>query len=180
MTNLLDLQSQLASNEVEVINAENDVALAVLRLKQYLQIPAEEEFDIVTPEFERDNYEFVTLGIGEVFKQAESIQPEVKSADLRIESAEMGIKVAKSAHVPRISLQGQYTTNYSDQRSTPTGETETVIQDLGTIGYVLNDPSQLVNAFPLINEVPIREGLVDVLVFHGYEVEAVESGEEPA
>jgi outer membrane protein len=69
----------------------------------------------------------------------------------------MGIKVAKSAHVPRISLQGQYTTNYSDQNNSPTGETETVIQDLGTIGYVLNDPTQLVNAFPLINEVPIRE-----------------------
>ncbi len=28
------------------------------------------------------------------------------------------------------------------------------------------------------DEAPIREGLVDVLVYHGYEVEAVESGEE--
>ena len=155
-TNLLDLQSQLASNEVDVITSENDVNIAILRLKQYLQIPAEEDFDIVTPEFERDSYEFVSLGVGEVFKQAESIQPEVKSADLRIESAEMGIKVAKSAHVPRIFLNGQYTTNYSDQRQTPTGETETRIQEFEyPIGYLANDPSQQVEAYPLVTQVPI-------------------------
>jgi outer membrane protein len=51
ITNLLDLQSQVAGNEVDVINAENDVNLAVLQLKQFLQIPAEEPFDIVTPGF---------------------------------------------------------------------------------------------------------------------------------
>ena len=157
MTNLLDLKSQLASNEVEVITSENDVNIAILRLKQYLQIPAEEEFDIVTPDFETDNYEFVTLGVGEVFKQAESIQPEVKSADLRIESAEMGIKVAKSAHIPRISLQGQYTTNYSDQNNAPTGETETVIQNPVPIGFLQSDPTQIVNSIPFTSEIPIRE-----------------------
>lgn len=156
-TNLLDLQSQLAGNEVDVINAENNVNLAILRLKQYLQIPAENEFDIETPEFDRDNYEFVSYGVGEVYKQAEAIQPEIKSADLRIESAEIGIKVAKSSHLPNIGLQGQYTTNYSDQNRTPTGEMQTIIQDLGTIGYLANDPTQFVNAFPIISDVALRE-----------------------
>lgn len=156
-TNLLDLQSQLASNEVEVINAENDVNLAILQLKQYLQIPAEDQFDIVTPEFDAENLSFVELGVGEVYEKALSIQPEIKSADLSIESAEIGIKIAKSAHVPNIGLQGQFTTNYSDQNNAPTGEFETVEQDLGTVGYLLNDPSQLVNAFPITSEVPIRE-----------------------
>ena len=156
MTNLLDRQSQLASNEVDVITSENDVNIAILRLKQYLQIPAEEEFDIVTPDFDRDSYEFVSLGVGEVFKQAESIQPEVKSADLRIESAEMGIKVAKSAHVPSISLQGQYTTNYSNQSYTPTGETETIFRDPFPIGSLQSDPTQIVNSLPFTTNA-IRE-----------------------
>ncbi|MCK5471512.1 MAG: TolC family protein [Cyclobacteriaceae bacterium] len=155
-TNLLDLQSQLASNEVEVINAENDVNLAILQLKQYLQIQAEEEFDIVTPEFDKDNYEFVPFSVGEVYKQAESIQPEVKSADLRIESAEIGEKIAQGAHVPTVGLQGQFFTNFSDQNSVPTGDTERIVQDLGTVGYLKDDPTQLVNGI-LIQDRQIRE-----------------------
>jgi outer membrane protein len=156
-TNLLDLQSQVASNEVDVIRSENDVNLAVLRLKQYLQIPSEENFDIVTPEFDRDSYEFVPYGVGEVYTQAESIQPEVKSADLRIESAKIGIRVAKSAHVPNIGLQGQYTTNYSDQNNSPTGEFQTIDHESPPIGFLQNAPSQLVNSIPFTSERPIRE-----------------------
>jgi len=156
-TNLLDLQSQLASNEVEVINAENDVNLAILTLKQYLQISAEEPFDIVTPEFETTNYEFVPLSVGEVYKQAEAIQPEIKASDIRIESAEMGEKIARGAHIPTLGLQGQFFTNFSDQNRVPTGDIQTIVRDPGTIGYLRDDVSQLVNAFPIITEVPIRD-----------------------
>ena len=100
-TNLLDLQSQLASNEVDIISAENNANIAVLQLKQYLQIPAEEQFDIVTPEFEKDKYDFVPYSVGEVYTQAESIQPEIKSADLKIESAELGVEIAKADLIPQ-------------------------------------------------------------------------------
>jgi outer membrane protein len=157
ISNLLDLQSQVASNEVDVINAENNVNLAILQLKQFLQIPAEEPFEIFTPDFDADNYQFPTVSVGEVFNQALQTQPEIKSAELQIESAQLGTKIAQSDHVPRISLQGQFFTNFSDQNLAPTGETEEVTQDLGVIGYLNSDPSQLVSAFPIVNEVPIRE-----------------------
>lgn len=143
MTNLLDLQSQVASNEVEVINAENNVALAMLQLKQYLQIPAEEDFDIVTPEFDRDRYEFVPYSVGEVYSQAEKIQPEIKSADLRIESAELGVKVAQGARIPNLFLQGQFFTNYSDQNRRFTGF-ELVPDETTPIGYLQSDPTEIV------------------------------------
>lgn len=143
MTNLLDFQSQLASNEVELINAENDVALAILRLKQYLQIPAEEAFDIETPEFDKDNYGFVEYSVSEVFRQAESIQPEIKSADLKIASADMGIKVAKGAHIPQIGIGGNFFTNYSDQNRKFLGR-DIILDEYTPIGYVLNDPTQIV------------------------------------
>ena len=157
MTNLLDLQSQVAGNEVDVINAENDVNLAILRLKQFLQIAAEEPFDIVTPEFDKENYDFVTLSVGEVYSVAEQTQPEIKSADIQIESAQLGVKIAQSDHIPQIGLQGQYNTNFSDQYSVPTGEFEESIQDLGTIGYLNSDPTQTVSAYPIISQVPVRD-----------------------
>ncbi len=156
-TNLLDLKAQVATNEVDVITAENDVAVAVLNLKQFLQIPAEEAFDIETPNLEDANYGSIENSSGEIFKLAELTQPEIKSADLRIESAEMGIKIAQSAYVPSVTLQGQFGTSYSDQNLVPTGDTQTIINDPGEIGYLVNDPSQLVNGNPTTLEVPIRE-----------------------
>ena len=156
ITNLLDLKSQVASNEVEVINAENNVNISILNLKQYLQIPAEEAFDIETPVFEKDNYEFPAFSVGEVYKQSESIQPEIKAADLRIQSAEFGTRIAKGANYPQIGLQGQFTTNYSDQYQLPTGEYESreTLPSL-PFGYLASDPSQIVYNYPIIQEVPI-------------------------
>ena len=143
ITNLLDLQSQVASNEVEVINAENNEAQAVLQLKQYLQIPYEEDFDIETPEFDQEDYGFVEYSVGEVFRQAESTQPEVKSADLKIQSADMGIKIAKGAHIPQIGIGGNFFTNYSDQNRKFLGR-DLIPDEYTPIGYVLNDPTQIV------------------------------------
>jgi outer membrane protein len=137
ITNLLDLQSQVAGNEVDVINAENDVNLAVLQLKQFLQIPAEEPFDIVTPDFSASNYAFVTMSVGEVFETAEQTQPEIKSADIQIESAQMGVKIARSDHIPQVGLQGQFFTNYSDQNKEFTGAEE-IPGQFNPIGFVLN------------------------------------------
>jgi outer membrane protein len=137
ITNLLDLQSQVAGNEVDVINAENDVNLAVLQLKQFLQIPAEEPFDIVTPDFSASNYAFVTMSVGEVFETAVQTQPEIKSADIQIESAQMGVKIARSDHIPQVGLQGQFFTNYSDQNKEFTGAEE-IPGQFNPIGFVLN------------------------------------------
>ncbi len=157
ITNKLDLLSQVASNEVNLINAENDANLAMLTLKQFLQIPFEDPFDIVTPEFEQVDFEMVAPSANAVFLKALENQPDIKSANLRMQSADMGIKIAQSDHIPSIFLQGQFFTNYSDQNAAPTGETRLITQDPGTIGYLNNDPTQLVSAFPITTEVPIRE-----------------------
>jgi outer membrane protein len=140
---LLDLQSQVAGNEVDVINAENDVNLAVLQLKQFLQIPAEEPFDIVTPDFSASNYAFVTMSVGEVFETAEQTQPEIKSADIQIESAQMGVKIARSDHIPQVGLQGQFFTNYSDQNKEFTGA-EQIPDQFNPIGFLQSNPSEIV------------------------------------
>ncbi|MDZ7605037.1 MAG: TolC family protein [Cyclobacteriaceae bacterium] len=156
ITNLLDIKSQVASNEVEVINAENNVNISVLNLKQYLQIPAEEAFEIETPLFEKDNYDFVDFSVGEVYNKAESIQPEIKAVDLRIQSASIGTRIARGANYPQLGLQAQYNTNYSDQYQLPTGEyiTQTTLPSL-PFGYLGSDPSQIVYNYPIEQEVPV-------------------------
>ena len=50
LANELQLVSQVATNEVNLINAQNNLDLALLALKQGLLLPPGEEIDIIIPE----------------------------------------------------------------------------------------------------------------------------------
>lgn len=153
ITNLLDIQAQEASNEVDAINAQNEIELALLQLKQLLQIPATESFDIVMPEFNPAEYAMVPYPVDEVYQKALITQPEIKSSNLRIESADYGVRLAKGAHIPVLSANGQLFTNYSSVQ-----DRERVVPDDGggtpvtippsPIGMVGNDPNLVVYSFP--------------------------------
>ena len=153
ITNLLDLTAQEAGNEVDVINAENEIELALLQLKQLLQIPASELFDVVKPEFDPEEYGMVPYPVDEVYQQALGTQPEIRSANLKIESADYGIKLAKGAHIPALSMNGQFFTNYSSIQNRErivaddAGGTPTDIPP-SPIGQVNNDPNFMVYSFP--------------------------------
>ena len=147
VTNLYDIQAQLASNEVEVINRENDVELAILQIKQLLMIPATEAFDVLTPAIEADDIHMMAMNSEQIYQQALGIQPEIRGVDLNVESAEFGLRVAKGARIPTLTLGGQAFTNYSDQNRDFDIESSTVVR---RIGFLESDPTQFVAA-----EIPI-------------------------
>ncbi|MEQ9467861.1 MAG: TolC family protein [Ekhidna sp.] len=128
LANELQLISQVASNEVALINAQNTLDLSVLSLKQAMLLPPGEDIEIVIPEIEVDQSGLETSSIMDVYNVALENQPEMKSADLRVESAEVGLDVSKGAMYPSLSLTGGFSTNYSDAfqdvsvvSATPTG-----------------------------------------------------------
>lgn len=129
VSNELQLASQDATNEVNVVTAENNLDLAILDLKQALLLPPGEEIDIVIPDIEIDQAEIESSSVSEIFKVALDNQPEIKSADIRVKSANVGLEVAKGAMYPSVSLNGNFSTNYSDvftQRFVADGTTTTV------------------------------------------------------
>ncbi len=130
-TSLLDLLAQQATNELNVVNAENSLNFAILQLKQLLQIPASEPFDIEIPELEVGQ-EDLTISSEEVFTTAEQTMPEVKSADLGVESAALGLDVAKAGLYPTFRLGAGVNTRFSDaftERFVPDGGFTTVDDD---------------------------------------------------
>lgn len=114
LANKLQLQSQVASNEVALINAQNNLDLSLLTLKQALLLPPGEEIDIVVPELEVNQAELETSSVMDVYQVALDNQPEIKGADLRVESAEVGLDVSRGGMYPSLSLGGGFSTNYSD------------------------------------------------------------------
>lgn len=114
ISNELQLISQVATNEVTLINAQNNLDLSLLTLKQGLLLPPGEQIDIVIPEIEVNQAEVEGSTIKDVYEVALQNQPEIQSADLRVESAKVGVNVANGGVFPSLSLNGSVNTNYSD------------------------------------------------------------------
>jgi len=132
-SNLLDLLSQRATDELQVVNAQNALALSTLQLKQLLQIPDEEPFEIVVPEIPEPT-EAAVQNSETIYETALTTQPNIKSADLNVEISNLGIDIAKSNYYPTLSLNAGLNTFYSSAQ-----EVQRDVQVLGTetvqVGY---------------------------------------------
>jgi len=115
LANKLDIRAQNATNELEVINASNNLRIAKLNLAQAMQIPFNDNFNVVIPELEADDYSMADKEVSEVFESALALMPEIKSAELGVESAEVGIKLAQGGYFPTLGVGGSAFSNYIDQ-----------------------------------------------------------------
>ncbi len=109
---LLEIQAQNAGEELSVINYENSLDLAYLDLLQILDLPADTDFEIDVPviEFEITG-ELPTLGT--IYTLASERLPQIKKAELDVESAYKDVAIAKGRLSPTLSLATGWGTNYS-------------------------------------------------------------------
>ncbi len=127
-TNELELISQVATDEVNLINAQNNLNLSLLNLKQAMLIPSSTEIELVIPALDQEGGAELMVTAEEVYLEALNGMPEIQSAQLQVDQAIMGVKVAKAGYSPSISLSGNFQTNYSDAYQLPNanGVLETV------------------------------------------------------
>jgi len=124
---LLTLESQIATEEVNVVNATNNLELGYLNLQQLLNLDPEENFSIEKLELEDPQGNFLEVTTEEVYNFAEANQPFIKSAELSIQSAKLGIKIAESDRIPSLSLSSSYGTGFSSRSKDPvSGETRSL------------------------------------------------------
>lgn len=110
--NLLELRAQKANDELAVVNAENQLDISRLNLKQLLQLPMSKNMDIVVPDVEVNQLMYPETA-DEIFEYAVHHQPSVKSAQKRIESSEYSLAMAKAHRMPRLSAFGGLNSLYS-------------------------------------------------------------------
>lgn len=117
LANKLDLQAQLATNELEVINATNTLKLAKLNLIQSLVIPSAvtEEFDVFTPDLDAEEYVLSMTDPIQIYAVSREIMPQTKAAELGVKSADYGVKAAYGAFLPTLGIGGSSFSNYVDQ-----------------------------------------------------------------
>jgi outer membrane protein len=121
--NILEIQAQAAGEELQVVNAQNQLDIAYLNLIQLLELESVKGFEIEIPEIEIPEDEEVIVNVDEIFKLSQGILPQIKSAEYKLQSAHKSLNVARGGRSPQITLSGYYYTSFSDARTRITGYT---------------------------------------------------------
>lgn len=108
---LLNAQSTAATDEQSVILYENTLNLALLDLALLLQVEPV-GFDVEIIEIDSPSIILMYKNPNEVYQKALTIRPEIKRAELNIESADLSIEIAKASYLPSVSLGANVGTGY--------------------------------------------------------------------
>lgn len=114
-TNLLEIRAQFATDNLAVINAENQLDMAKVTLMQLMEIPIQDSFEIEVPLFAGEVADPL-LTNEEIYKKSLEVQPQITGASLRTNAALTALKVSEGARWPRLNLSAGMNTNYASSR----------------------------------------------------------------
>lgn len=112
---LLEMQSQNALEEVNLINAQNQLNLAYLDLKQLLELEAGSELEIEKPNVEVSSSASRVSTSQNIYDIAVHRLPQIKSAEFRFKSAEQGLAIARGGRSPRLYVDANVNSRYTDR-----------------------------------------------------------------
>lgn len=107
---LSEARSRTAQDELSLVQADNACRLALLDLSQLIEMPSPDSLAVVRPEAAPP--ERVAGSPQEIYDLALGLRPAIRAGELRIESAERGIRIARSGYWPTLSLGAGLGTSY--------------------------------------------------------------------
>jgi outer membrane protein len=135
--NLYQLEAQLATDKVQIVQAQNSINLAKLTLKQLMQLPAQTQMELVVPQMKVPAESLEQRQLENIFSLAQNSQPQVKAARLNTQSSLLGVEVSKARLLPTLSFGFQANTNYSSANKTlPDLKKEPIFSGIDTLGYI--------------------------------------------
>ncbi|MBK6731138.1 MAG: TolC family protein [Bacteroidetes bacterium] len=117
--NLFTLESQIAANELEVVNAENILKLAFTDMKNLLQMEFDEEFEIVYPDITIFENALIAEipSLQTVINEAIRTQPNIQKYEYMLQSKDLNVKIAQGYGLPSLTLVGGLFSTYSSASS---------------------------------------------------------------
>jgi outer membrane protein len=138
LSTLLSLKAQLANEELNLVNAENTRSSSLLNLRTLMQVPMEDDFDVLIPEM-RNDLMVNALTAVQIYEIAVGNMPEIKSAMHQVEAAKFQTKISQGNFSPTIALFGSVSTVYSQNSKSIVNVTPSGTQVVG-FTQTNNDP----------------------------------------
>jgi outer membrane protein len=113
LSTLADLKVQAGNDELEQVNARNNLQTAKLTLMQHMNLPAAGNFEVQKLRVDALAAGSYDKDAGEIFALAEKKQPVILGADLRVKSSQRAVQAARGGLFPSLGLFGAIGSGYS-------------------------------------------------------------------
>lgn len=150
---VFDVKAQLASDEVNVTAADNNYQIAMLTLKQILNLDSANNFNIVKPDVEVQSENLLGNSVQNIYETALKNQPSIKSAEYNFLMSEKTLAAAKGRVSPTISLNGSIGTGYSGLAKDVIGYNNVT----DTLGYIGTTPFTYLRQDPVFKDTPFND-----------------------
>jgi outer membrane protein len=111
--NLMDVESQFATNELQVVNAENAVQTSIVALKQLLNLQTSEPFAIERPAVDLPVVDISSTTVSSIYEKAMENWPQIKARESRVNSAKRAEWIAFASYTPTLRASASVSTLYS-------------------------------------------------------------------
>jgi outer membrane protein len=113
---IFTIQAQLARDEQAVVASNNSLEAAKLSLKALLNLQGEYQLEIERPDIDvPQDVDLEAFTFSRLYSNGVSAAPQILSSKARVESARLGIPVARSGMLPSLSVFGSLFSNYSSR-----------------------------------------------------------------
>ena len=174
---IYDIEAQVAKDEVAVVDAQNNLDLAMLDLAQSLELERYTDFDIFVPAINGDIIAMFMSSLqppDAIYEKALNYKPGIKGQEYKVESSKKALKIAESGYYPEINFSLGLGTSYyhvskpSEQINPITNEpvelnpsTSDQIRNYGTRLVSFNVRIPIFNRFQVRNQV--RSAKIDII-----------------
>ncbi len=115
-SDLLQIKSQQATDNLSIITAQNQLDLAKVTLMQLMEIPITDYFDVEVPVMVEPV--MVQLQTNEaIYQKSLEVLPQISSAGLKTNAALMAMKISEGARWPKLTLGGSLNSNFASSRT---------------------------------------------------------------
>jgi outer membrane protein len=111
----IELQAQLATDRYNLVTAQNAVRQNKVTLKQLLQLPYRDSFDIITPDTVIATQAVASLDSVESY--ALQNRPEIKLGELGIDISRYNLAIAKTGYLPLLTASATLSSGYSNNNT---------------------------------------------------------------
>jgi len=112
---LYDIEAQEAKDSVSVVDAQNNLDLAMLDLAQSLELERNTAFDVYVPNSTNDAITSYIKSIQPpdiIYDNALNIKPVIKGQEYKVESSKKALKIAEAGYYPQLDFTLGYRTHY--------------------------------------------------------------------
>ncbi len=115
MSEQLDMEAQLAAEEMQRVSAQNQLTSNYLVLRQLLNLSSEAAFEISKPDINIEAQGLHRDDVNSVYATAQAL-PQIKGAEFRMQSAKYNWNIARGYFWPTLSVSASFGSYFSDSQ----------------------------------------------------------------